>query len=196
MKGLGILILAGGGGERFGGEKALFRIGGKPMIQLVFEEIRKLSREVVISCRSSREKLARMFPEAKIVPDKFDKKGALTGLMSALPEIGSEYVALVTCDSPKIKSEVLKLIFRSAQGHDGAIPKWPNGYIEPLQAVYNTGKLRRAVIEAWGDGKMRLAEVLGRLSDIVYVSTEELKKADPELESFLNVNLPEDLTNF
>lgn len=196
MKELSILILAGGGGERFGGEKALFRIGGKPMIQLVFEEISKLSKEVVISCRSSREKLAMMFPDAKIVPDKFDKKGALTGLMSALPEIGSEYVALVTCDSPKIKSEVLELISKSAQGHDGAIPKWPNSYIEPLQAVYNTGKLRKAVVEAWEDEKMRLAEVLERLSDIVYVSTEELKKIDPELKSFSNVNLPEDLINF
>ena len=189
---LGVLILAGGGGRRFGGEKAIFEIDGKPMIQHVVERISGLSAEVVISLKSSRG-LTRMFPGTKIVLDRWDKRGALTGLMSALPEIKSEYVALVTCDCPKIKPKVINSLFDSARGHDGAIPRWPNGYIEPLQAVYRTENLKKAVENAWGSGMMRLRDVLKMLPYLVYISTEKLKRVDPALESFLNINSPEDM---
>ena len=193
MEKLGILILAGGGSKRFGGEKAFFELRGKPMVQHVFERISKLSTGIVISCKSSGEKLREMFPDAKIIMDKWDEKGALTGLASALPEVRSEYVALVTCDSPKIKPQVLELLFDYASGHDGAIPRWPNGYIEPLQAVYRTDRLREAVRKAWEKKRMRLISFLEMLPDVVYVPTERLREFDPKLETFLNINSPEDV---
>lgn len=193
MRKLGILILAGGSSERFGGEKAFFEIDGEPMIQHVVKTVSKLSKEIVISCRSNKEKLLRMFPGAKILRDEYGRKGALTGLMSALPKIDSEYVALVTCDCPKISSGVIKFLFERAKNHDGAVPRWPNGYVEPLQAVYRTKGLRRAVSDAWRDGEMRLTEVLKRLRDISYVPMENIRKVDPKLESFVNVNSPEDI---
>lgn len=189
---LGILILAGGSSRRFGGEKALFEINGKSMIEHVVERISKLSTEIVISSRSNREKLVEMFPGAKVVLDRWDRRGALTGLMSALPEIRSECVALVTCDCPKIKAEVIELLFDNARGHSGAIPRWPSGYTEPLQAVYKTEELCEAVEKTWKEGKMKLASVIARLPDVAYISTEKLKRIDPELESFLNINSPED----
>ena len=194
MEKLGILILAGGGGKRFGGEKAFFEIRGKPMIQHVFERVSKLSTEILISCRAHREKLAVMFPQAKVIVDKWGERGALTGLASVLPEVRSEYVALVTCDSPKVNPHVIELLYGRVKGHDCAIPRWPNGYTEPLQAVYKTEKLRGAVRKAWKSKKMRLADVLKMLHDAVFVSTKKLKKVDPKLESFLNINAPEDIS--
>ena len=193
MQKLGILILAGGSSERMSAEKAFFEINGKPMIRHVVERVFKLSNEIVISCKSGREKLVELFPQVNVVLDKNKKKGPLTGLMSALPEIRSEYTALVTCDCPKIKSEVIRLLFEYAKNHGGAVPRWPNGYMEPLQAVYETVKLRKAVNEAWKGGKMKLTNVLKKIPDIVYVSTKKLKLIDPKLESFINVNSPEDI---
>lgn len=190
---LGILVLAGGGSERLGRAKALFEVNGKPMIQHVIEKVSKLSKEIAISCKSSREKLEKMFPGARVIVDENERKGALTGLVSALPEIKSEYTALVTCDCPKIKLEVIKLLFENAKNHGGAVPRWPNGYVEPLQAVYKTEKLRKAANEVWKKGKMKLMEVLNGVPDIVYVSTEKLRVIDPKLESFMNVNSPEDI---
>ena len=193
MEKLGVLILAGGSSRRFGGEKALFEIRGKPMIQHVVERVSGLSTELVISSKSSQRKLEELFPKAKIVSDKWDKMGALTGLVSALPEIKSENVVLVTCDCPAIRPEVIELLFESAGGHDGAIPRWPNGNIEPLQAVYRTEKLREAVDLAWKKGKMKLTSVIEMLPDIVYVPTQRLKEVDPMMGSFLNVNSPGDV---
>lgn len=187
------MVLAGGGSKRFGREKPFFEINGKPMIQHVVGNLSKLSKELVISCKPSREKLVGMFPSAKIIVDKYERKGALTGLVSALPEVKSEYTALVTCDCPKIKPEVIELLFENSKNHGGAVARWPNGYVEPLQAVYETEKLRKAVNEVWKKGRMRLIEVLNIVPDIVYVPMEKLREIDPKLESFLNVNSPEDI---
>jgi molybdopterin-guanine dinucleotide biosynthesis protein A len=193
MRDLGVLILAGGGGGRFGAEKAFFRISGKPMVQHAVERVSRLSNEIVLSCKSNREKFVKMFHKAKVIADEHAKTGALTGLVSALPAIKSSYVAVVTCDCPMIKPEVIELLYQSAKNRDGAVPRWPNGYLEPLQAVYKTERLRGAVEDAWKSGEMRLAEALERLRNVVYVPTEKLKKVDPRLESFLNVNSPQDI---
>jgi molybdopterin-guanine dinucleotide biosynthesis protein A len=196
LKDLGVLILAGGGGKRFGGEKAFFEINGKPMIQHVVERISNLSEELVITCRSGEKRLAKMFPNAKVIVDKSEIRGALAGLVSGLPEIGSGYTAVVTCDCPMIEPEVLKMLYERAKGRGGAVPRWPNGYLEPLQAIYDTRELLEAANRAWERNDMRLAEVLKLVPDLVYVSTDELRKVDPFLKTFLNVNSPEELRDF
>jgi molybdopterin-guanine dinucleotide biosynthesis protein A len=196
LKGLGILILAGGGGKRFGGEKAFFEINGKPMIQHVVERVSDLSKELVIACRSDGKRLAKMFPTAKVIVDKSEIRGALAGLVGGLPEIESEYTAVMTCDCPLIEPEVIKMLFERARGRGGAVPRWPNGYLEPLQAVYNTTELLKAANRAWERNDMRLTKVLKLIPDLAFVSTDELRKVDPLLKTFLNVNSPEELRDF
>lgn len=185
--------MVGGGSRRFGIEKPFFLLDGKPMIQHVIERLTPLSIEFVISSRSRLPELARMFPYARVIPDKWSKRGALTGLMSSLPVIRSEYVGVVTCDCPKVNPGIIKQLFRSAENHDASIPIWPNGYIEPLQAVYMTGKLKNAVKSAWDSGEMRLRRVTERLQDVVYIPVVKLRKADPTLESFWNINSPSEV---
>jgi molybdopterin-guanine dinucleotide biosynthesis protein A len=196
VKEFSVLILAGGNGVRFGGRKAFFKVGEKPMVQHVFERISKLSDEILISCKLDYAELLEMFPRAKVVQDKSDKNGALTGLISSLPEVRSKYVAIVTCDCPRIKPAVLSLLLENARGHDGGIPRWPNGYMEPLQAVYRTERLQEATRKAWGAERMKMADMLEILPDLFFVSTEEIKKVDPQLESFFNVNTPKDVDSF
>lgn len=188
--GLAALILAGGPSRRFGGEKALFTLNGKPMISRVVEEMSKISDELAISCRTGSRTYERMFPGVKIIQDKYDGKGPMVGLVSALPEISAEYVAVVPCDSPRIRSDVVKFLFERAKGHDAAVPRWPNGYIEPLQAIYNTRRLLEAVLSLWGRGTMKLSAMLEGLRNVIFVPTDELREIDPRLETFLNVNYP------
>lgn len=192
-KKLGVLILAGGFSKRIAGKKALLKISGKPMIQHVAERASSLSEELVISYKTGGKELKKVLPGAQLVLDKWDEKGALTGIRSASPTIKSEYVALLACDCPFIKPEVIKILFKAAIGHDGAILSWPNGRIEPLQAVYRTKSLRRATEQAWKSGKMSVRAVLQGL-DVVYLNPEELKEVDPELLSFININSPDDIS--
>jgi molybdopterin-guanine dinucleotide biosynthesis protein A len=51
----------------------------------------------------------------------------------------------------------------------------------------------RAVEEAVRNGERRIAAPLKYLEDVVYVPLDEIRKVDPELKTFLNVNRAEDL---
>lgn len=190
---LGILILAGSDSKRFGQNKAFYGINGKPMIKHVMNRVSKLSNEIVISCKSNREDFAEMFSFAEVIKDKWKIVGSLTGLVSTLPSMKSTYVAIITCDCLKVNPEIIKELAHRARNSDGAVPVWPNGYLEPLQAVYDRKKLIEVVEKAWKKREMKLTKILEMLPDLNYVSTEELKKIDPRLESFLNLNYIDDV---
>lgn len=193
MEDVTFLVLAGGYSERFGEMKAFYQIDGKPLIQHVVERISELSRKIAISCESGYDRLVEMFPRGEIIADKPRKSGPLAGLLSSLPKINSEYTFLVSCDSPKIKREVIELIIEKGRSHSAAVPRWPNGYLEPLQALYRTDEFEKCVEIAWGEGKMKLSKVIEMLDDVIYISTERIKSVDPELESLININYPSDV---
>ncbi|MGQ9787763.1 MAG: molybdenum cofactor guanylyltransferase [Candidatus Hadarchaeaceae archaeon] len=188
-----ILILAGGYSKRMGYRKAFYAVSGQPMIKRVFLRVKRLSDEIIISCKQYQEELRKMFPTTRLIVDKIPDKGPIAGLISALPEITSNYVAVLACDSPWIKPDVLVFLYTCARGHDGAILKWPNGFIEPLQAVYRTKKLLEATLKAKNRGKTSLGDVVNFLNDVVYLTPEELKTIDPCLVSFININSPDDV---
>ncbi|MGC8817279.1 MAG: molybdenum cofactor guanylyltransferase [Candidatus Hadarchaeum sp.] len=190
---IALLILAGGDSKRMGCCKAFYPVSGQPMIKLVFDRIKELSNETIISCKKYWADFAKMFPEAKVIADRSLEEGPIIGLLSALPEVVSDYVAVLACDCPWTNPDVITFLYGRAKGHDGAMLRWPNGFIEPLQAVYRTKKLLAAATAAKKEGKNRLGEVVNFLDDIVYVAPEELTKFDPDLISFTNINSPEDL---
>lgn len=193
LKDLSVLILSGGKSKRFGKNKAFFKINGKHMIQHVFERVSKFTNEIVISCKDECDKLSKMFPNSKIVKDVVNETGPLVGLVSSLPHISSTYVAVITCDSPKINHLLIRALLDRARGHDGAVPMWPNGYLEPLQAVYDKERLRSVVENLYRKNEMKISKVIKNLKDIVYLPIDNLKVIDPKLESFLNANSPEDI---
>lgn len=190
---LALLVLAGGRSKRLGEIKPLVEINNEPMIKKVVKEVSAITSEVIISCREGRGKLEAIFPDARIHRDDFEEEGPLVGLMSSLPSIRREYVAVVPCDSPLIKLEVLELLFEEAKEHSGAIPRWPNGYLEPLTAVYRVEELVDATKSTWREGNMKLTKVIDKLEDVNFVSTENIKSVDGKLESFININTQEDL---
>lgn len=184
---LSLLILAGGRSERWGTEKALVEVEGRPLVLHVLERLGRLSEERVVSCKPG---MGLRLEGVRVVEDEGEEKGAVVGLLSALPSVRGEYVAVVACDHPRASPEVMEELAERAEGHDGAVPLWPNGYLEPLHAVYRTGSLLRALRGAGGERRLR--KILEGL-DIVYVPVEELRELDPWLDCFFNLNSPEDL---
>lgn len=191
---LQILILAGGYSQRFEGRKAFHKINDKPIVRHVFDRVSELSdNNIIVSCKAGKENLKELIPGVEIIRDKFEEEGPVVGLLSSLPVVESQYVAVVTCDCPKIEAQVIKKLYLEGKDHDGAVPRWPNGQIEPLQAVYKTESMVKVLNAAWSLNKMKFSEILKMLSDLVYVPTEKLKQIDPELKTFYNVNSPEAL---
>ncbi|PDM26220.1 hypothetical protein CP083_04955 [Candidatus Bathyarchaeota archaeon B24-2] len=196
MLNAGALVLAGGESRRIGGFKALAELNGKPLILYVVEKAVKLFVEVVVvasSERSARE-LKKILPRnVRVVEDSVDGRGPLVGIVSGAREVSSEYMATLPCDSPFIKIEVLNILYGMRVGFDAVIPRWPNGYIEPLHAIYRRKTALSAGLQALKTGRYRVAEMIRRLGKVRYVDIEDFRKVDAELLTFFNINSIEDL---
>jgi molybdopterin-guanine dinucleotide biosynthesis protein A len=107
--------------------------------------------------------------------------------------LASEYVAFLPCDLPLLSPGLLTVLFENAEGHDAAIPRWPDGRIEPMVAVYLRSPARDAAIEALDAGDRANTDLIRRILDVSYVPVDELRAVDPGLDSFVNVNTPADL---
>lgn len=190
------LILAGGRSARFGGgEKSLRLVGGKRMICRVIDALCPVTGELVISVRDEQQKDL-LFPFISgfdFVYDEVQGIGPLAGILAGLERAKGDYVIIVACDMPLISAAAIRLLFESAKGHDAAVPGHEGGLIEPLHAVYRREPMLRAVKESIAAGERKISAPLKRMKDVVYVPDEEIKKVDPELETFLNVNRAEDM---
>jgi molybdopterin-guanine dinucleotide biosynthesis protein A len=192
----GALLLAGGKSTRFGRNKALVELNGEPLVTHVAHTAAQVAREVVVAIgrESSTYVYKKLLPaSAHIVKDRFRVKTPLVGILTGFEEMQSEYSAVLSCDTPFVKGDVLRLLFRKAARSDAAIPKWPNGDIEPLQAVYKVRSAIPAAKLALSRHEFRNVDMIKRLSRVTYVPVREIKRIDSELITFLNINRASDL---
>jgi len=193
-----VIVLAGGRGSRIGVNKALTPLSGTPMILYVVARSLQVTEKVAVAIGRDDAVAAfrKVLPKnVTVLRDSVSRRsplvGMLTGLQSVLGTV--EYSAVVPCDSPFIRPKMLQHLFQVAEGHDAAIPIWPNGYVEPLHSVYEVQNTVRAIRLALRTERSSNRDVIKHLKDVKYVPVEELRGYDPELRTFFNVNRPEEL---
>ncbi|MGC8895729.1 MAG: molybdenum cofactor guanylyltransferase [Candidatus Bathyarchaeia archaeon] len=190
------VILAGGFSRRFGQDKGLLPLANKPLIEHVLNAISRIVDEkiVVVSSEAQAENYARVVgSKVKIFVDDDNVQSPLVGALKGFKEALNEYALLLPCDTPLISKDILSLLLDLCPNKNAVIPRWPNGYIEPLQAVYCTKPALEAAKKALSEGKMNMQSMVDKLRGVRYVSTLVLRQLDPELKSFFNVNTPMDL---
>jgi molybdopterin-guanine dinucleotide biosynthesis protein A len=191
------IILAGGESSRFGSNKALQLLAGKPLICHVAERLSQIANEtlVVIGYREPRASYEAVLPSSiRIMNDSQEGKTPLIGIATGLQGVKSEHALICACDIPFVNEGVVELLFRRASGADAAIPRWNGGHIEPLEAVYRTASTLKATRETLTFSGPPLRVMIGKLAQVVYVSVEdEIGKLDSDLRTFFNVNTREDM---
>ncbi|NJF25791.1 molybdenum cofactor guanylyltransferase MobA [Thermococcus sp. Bubb.Bath] len=181
-------ILAGGRGRRFGGDKLLFRINGKPLLLYTLERLEqaeKIDKIVLVASKENAENVKGF--GYKVVVDEL-MVGPMGGIHAAL-SLGDAFV--VAGDMPLLVPEFIDFIIESFQKakKPACVPRWGNGYLEPLHAAYSSS-FRGFLEERINSGNYAINQAI-RESDACYVEIEKL----PEgwRESFFNVNTREDL---
>jgi molybdopterin-guanine dinucleotide biosynthesis protein A len=193
---LAVIILAGGSGRRMGANKPLEKLGSRSMLGQVVTTALSISTDVVVVAgnpaqeRSYRNEIP---DHVALVHDKIQQKGPLIGLYTGLEKVNSEYAALLPCDSPFVKKEVLLFLHRMAKDGDGAVPVWSNGRIEPLHSIFRVESARRAAVEVLKAEMDTVREMIQQMDRIRFVSIDEIRELDPNLLTFFNVNTHEDL---
>jgi len=193
-----VIVLAGGRGSRIGINKALTPLFGTPMILYVVARSLQVTEKVavVIGRDDAVAAFRKVLPRnVTVLRDSVSRRSPLVGMLTGLESVlgAVEYSAVVPCDSPFIRPKMLQHLFQVAEGHEAAIPIWPNGYIEPLHSVYEVQNTVRAIRIALKTELSSNRDMINHLKNVKYVPVEELRSYDPELRTFFNVNRPEDL---
>jgi len=190
------VILAGGLSKRFGQEKGLVELAGKPLILHVFDRASRIVEEtvVVVSSETQKEALEHLLSHrASLVVDKHKAQSPLVGASAGFEAAHGEYSLLLPCDTPFASSQIMRFLLDLCINKRAAIPRWPSGYIEPLQAAYHTKSALTAAKTALEEGKLNLHSMIARLRGVRYVSTMVLQQMDTKLLTFFNINTFGDL---
>ena len=190
------IILAGGFSRRFGSDKGLTLLADKPLIRHVLDAVGNIVEEkiVVASSKMQAEAFTKVLgSNVKVAVDKWEMQSPLVGALTGFSEAHSEYALLLPCDTPLVSKDALALILELCIGKNAAIPRWPNGYIEPLQAAYRVKPALEASERALMEGRFDMRSMIEKLGGVRYISTLVLQQLDPELKMFFNINTPLDL---
>jgi molybdenum cofactor guanylyltransferase len=178
-----------------GSDKAFLKLKGRPFILLVTEELAKVSDDIIVVI--GKKEILRfktvLESDVTIMKDSHNVGSPASGILTAIDHVRHRLTAIVACDLPLLKAQVIELLRDSCKNHSGAVPKWPNGDIEPLCSVLNVRQAKRALLSStFKFGKIGPRHIIKQMKDVNYVSVEKLEKCDKKLESLVNVNSRKD----
>ncbi|MDD4952252.1 MAG: molybdenum cofactor guanylyltransferase [Desulfovibrionaceae bacterium] len=184
------VILCGGLGTRMGGRnKAFLRIAGRPIIERLLEVYAGIFDEIVLAASD---------PEpyqglgVKVAGDRYDLRSSLTGIHAGLSAVLAPHAFVAACDSPFLNPDLVRaLVQMSAPDLDVVAPLLDNGHLHALCAVYS----KRCLPHIEAQIKQRDFKIVRFFHKVkvLTVPAAVLRRADPNLLSFENVNTPEDL---
>lgn len=186
-----LVVLAGGKASRMGGiYKPLLKIRGKTLLEIIVNNIGLIARKVYIVVHSLEQleyltSLKDKLSRTEILVDLYEKRSPVTGMYTASRHIPNGIVMFAPADTPFLTHRAYVKLIRYLEGHDGAVPVWPNGYVEPLISVYNSQPLKKALEKALSEGDLRARAPIDYL-DVVKVPVDEVF-SEPKLETF-NIN--------
>jgi molybdopterin-guanine dinucleotide biosynthesis protein A len=189
------IILSGGESSRFGEDKGLYEIDQQPLISFIITTVQALTHEVIIVTSDPKKATAytSLFPSTRLLVDDCRSGAAIYGVLTGLKNAIGEYSFLLPSDTPLLSSQVLALLKTLSLEYNAVIPRWPSGYIEPLQAIYRTKAAYHAALSSIQSGSLTMRSMIANLQNVLYLSTQEVKQYDPQLLTFYNINRVADL---
>lgn len=179
------IILAGGDSRRMGHDKATLPFADKTLLQTVIAATQQLFPVTLVSVRQIRPEIC--LPQ---VCDTQDNGGPLTGLVTTLSRVATPWAFVVGCDMPFVSPALVEQLAKyRAQQH--AIVPVVHGKVQPLATFYSTAciPVMRASLSL---GDKSLLGAIKNLN-VCYVEETQLRRADPQLRSFFDLDTPQDL---
>jgi molybdopterin-guanine dinucleotide biosynthesis protein A len=133
VKGVGrpkVIVIAGGSSSRFGSDKLLALIDGRPLISRVLEVAREVGDVILVSSRDEISRLGGLLGDVKVVEDlpQISCGGPPRGVATAVGQVSSGTVLIVPGDAAWATAEGLEALL----GHcsDGlASPLMGHGFV-------------------------------------------------------------------
>lgn len=161
-----ILLLAGGRGQRMGGQdKGLLQWQGEPLIAHLHRRTRALSDDLIISCNRNPERYA-LYADQLVHDDEGDFPGPLAGIRAGLKVARYPSLLVLPCDVPQIDSSLLDSMLSEASQHpDKPLMVRHGEHWEPLLCVIPVA-LAPAFEQAWREGERSPGRIMRALDAI------------------------------
>jgi molybdopterin-guanine dinucleotide biosynthesis protein A len=170
-----------------GRDKAFIQVEGIRLFDYVYGKCQELFSEIIIVTNQPHQFVEYQTP---VVVDEIPGSGSLGGLYTGLKRASNYYSFCVGCDMPFLKPELIAYLIEKRLHNDVVIPRTRAG-LEPLHAVYSKRCIEpiKMLLER---GKFQILKLLPEVQ-VHYCGEEEIKRIDPTLISFMNVNTKKDL---
>jgi molybdopterin-guanine dinucleotide biosynthesis protein A len=189
---LSVVIQAGGQSARMGQDKALKPFLGRPLIQRVVERLSPIADEMLITTNRPAQYA---FLNLPLYSDLKPGRGSLGGLYTALSSAQHPLVAVVACDMPFANAELFQAAadMLAREQVDVVIAESAEGY-EPLHAVYRRAACIPAIEASIAADQWKMVAWFPQVK-VRRLTSEEIKRYDPQGLAFWNVNTPEEFAH-
>jgi molybdopterin-guanine dinucleotide biosynthesis protein A len=148
------VVIAGGRSVRFGGEKAVAELAGKPLLLWAAARLARSCTAVAINARPGTEAEALALAEGLTVLHDMpgDAAGPLSGVKAGLQwaqHLGARAIAVSPCDVPLLPEDVFARLIEeagtgaamaeTAEGHQPQCAVWPVGALPKLADALANG---------------------------------------------------------
>jgi molybdopterin-guanine dinucleotide biosynthesis protein A len=172
-------------------------LDNKLLIQHAIDNISSLADEIIVAARDEQqgEKIrARVHDKINLAFDTLNGFGPLAGFLSGLEHASFAFSLVIGCDMPFVTESVVNLLFEIASsGYDAVVPRWENGMLEPLHAVYQREPMLAAIRDTVKRGDAMIYHAISQLKDVCFLPVNRVREIDPDLKTFRNINTPFEL---
>lgn len=185
---IGGIVLCGGRSSRMGQPKALLPVGAEVMLQRVVRTLSQVVSPLVVVAAADQ---ALPPIDARVARDPVEYRGPLAGLAVGLAELQDQVdaVYLTACDVPLLTPQFVQAMISRLDDFQIAVPR-DGRFHHPLAAVYRTSVL--PVVQGLLAADQLRPVFLFEKCPTREVSCEELRVADPDLDSLVNANTPDE----
>ena len=185
-------IMAGGKNRRYNGlDKSFVEISGKPIIEIILDEIEDIFEEIIIVTNNPNS-YTKYMKRCKIVTDEIKNIGPLGGFYTAMVNTEKDSIFYLACDMPFIKKEIIiRQIDFFYQNNCDVLQPLIGNLFEPMHSIYKrdlSEKLLKFLETA------KTYSILTFLRKI-NVSSFELEDIKENIIPFMNINSKKDLDN-
>lgn len=189
IQGITGIVLAGGKSSRFGSNKALADFNGIPLIERVIGVLKSVFTNLIIITNSPLEYSYLKIP---LYQDLVKGLGPVGGIYTGLDAIADGWAFFCACDMPFINRDLVRYITEVKDGFDAVVPKvdWK---IEPLHALYSKRCLPAIKKLIYNEEYQTIKSF--KDINVRFIEEDEIRRFDPELKTFLNVNKQDELVS-
>ncbi len=160
------VVLAGGKSSRFGQDKGLFLLDGKPLVLHALSSLEPLCKHVFVSTNQEEDYRA---IRAECITDIYQHCGPMGGIHSALTHAKGDYLLVTGCDTPFVPNELYRFLLDHAGNHQVVIPTH-KGYSETLCSIFKVSCLP-LVEEALQKKKFKILDAIEDM-DVLFLDVE------------------------